>query len=133
MHLAGAIAIDFLTVPTLTFSVLYVCFVLSLDRRRLLHINVTAHPYAEWAARPIVEAVGFDTSIARLIRDRDRTYGAGFDARVNDVGLEQVRVAPTAPRQNGCAERLVGTPRRERLDHVIVLGERPWLPCTHPS
>jgi putative transposase len=72
MHLAAAIAIDFLTVPTVTFNVLYVFFVLSLDRRRLLHINVTAHPYAEWAAQQIVEAVGFDTSIARLIRDRDK-------------------------------------------------------------
>jgi transposase InsO family protein len=127
MHLAGTIAIDFLTVPTVTFNVLYVFFVLSLDRRRLLHVNVTAHPYAEWAAQQIVEAVGFDTSIARLIRDRDRIYGARFDARVNHLGIEQVRIAPRAPWQNGCAERFVATLRRELLDHVIVLGERHLL------
>jgi transposase InsO family protein len=126
-HLAGTIAIDFLTVPTVTFNVLYVFIVLSLDRRRLVHINVTAHPYAEWAAQQIVEAVGFDTSIARLIRDRDGIYGARFDARVNHLGIEQVRIAPRAPWQNGCAERLVGTLRRELLDHVIVLGERHLL------
>jgi hypothetical protein len=99
MHLAGTIAIDFLTVPTVTFNILYVFFVLSLDRRCLLHLNVTAHPYAEWAAQQIVEAVGFDTSIARLIRDRDRIYGAKFDARVNYLGIEQVRIAPRAPWQ----------------------------------
>jgi transposase InsO family protein len=71
-----------------------------------------------------VEAVGFDTSIARLIRDRDGIYGARFDARVNNLGIHQVRIAPRAPWQNGCAERFVGTLRRELLDHVIVLGER---------
>jgi transposase InsO family protein len=127
MQLAGTIAIDFLTVPTVTSNVMYVFFVLSLDRRRLVHINVTAHPYAEWAAQQIVEAVGFDTSIARLIRDRDRIYGARFDARVSRLGIEQVRIAPRAPWQNGCAERFVGTLRRELLDHVIVLGERHLL------
>ena len=142
MHLAGTIAIDFLTVPTVTFNVLYVFFVLSLDRRRLVHINVTAHPYAEWAAQQIVEAVGFDTSIARLIRDRDRIYGhprvtaltafgrtrgPRFDARVNNLGIQQFPIAPRAPWQNGCAERFVGTLRRELLDHVIVLSERHLL------
>jgi transposase InsO family protein len=127
MHLAGTIAIDFLTVPTVAFNVLYVFFVLSLDRRRILHVNVTAHPYAEWAAQQIVEAVGFDTSIARLIRDRDGIYGAKFDARVNHLGIQQTRTAPRAPWQNGCAERFVGTLRRELLDHVIVLGERHLL------
>ena len=96
-HPTGTIAIDFLTVPAVTFRVLYLFLLLSLDRRRLLHINVAAHPYAEWAVHPIVDAVGFDASIARLIRDRGRTCGARFDARVNNLGLEQVRVAPTAP------------------------------------
>jgi transposase InsO family protein len=126
-HLAGAIAIDFLTVPTVTFNVLYVFFVLSLGRRCLLHVNVTAHPYAEWAAQQVVEAVGFDAPIARLIRDRDRIYGAKFDARVNRLGIRQVRTAPRSPWQNGHAERFVGTLRRELLDHVIVLGERHLL------
>jgi putative transposase len=126
-HLAGTIAIDFLTVPTVTFHVLYVFFVLSLERRRILHVNVTAHPYAEWTAQQIVDAVGFDTPVARLIRDRDRVYGAKFDARVNNLGIRQLRIAPKAPWQNGHAERFVGTLRRELLDHVIVLGERHLL------
>ena len=120
-HPTGTIAIDFLTVPTVKFNVLYVFFVLSLDRRRLVHINGTAHPYAEWAAQQIVEAVGFDTSIARLIRDRDRIYGGRFDARIHHLGIEQTRTAPRAPWQIGCAERFVGTLRRELLD---ARGER---------
>ena len=133
MHLPGTLAIDFLTVPTVTFNVLYVFFVLSLDRRRILHINVTAHPYAEWAAQQVVEAVGFDTSISHLIRDRDGIYGAWFDARVNNLGIQQIRIGPRAPWENGCAERFVGTLRREVLDHVIVLGERHllWLVREH--
>jgi len=126
-YLPGTIAIDFLTVPTVTFNVLYVFFVLSLDRRRVLHVNVTADPYAEWAGQQIVEAVGLDTSITRLIRDRDGIYGAKFDARVDHLGIQQTRTAPRAPWQNGCAERFVGTLRRELLDHVIVLGERHLL------
>jgi putative transposase len=127
VHLPGTIAIDFLTVPSVTFNVLYVFFVLSLERRRVLHVNVTAHPYAEWAAQQIVEAVGADTSIVRLIRDRDGIYGAKFDARVNNLGVRQLRIAPRAPWQNAYAERFVGTLRCELLDHVIVLGERHLL------
>src|SRR5260370_41750738 len=84
-HLAGTIAIDFLTVPTATFDVLYVFFVLSLERRQILHVNVTSHPYATWAAQQIVEAVGLDPSIVRLIRDRDGIYGAAFNARVENM------------------------------------------------
>ena len=126
-HLAGTIAIDFLTVPTVTFGILYVFFVLSLERRRLLHINVTAHPRAAWAAQQIVEALGADALPARLVRDRDGIYGAEFDARVDHLGIEQLRIAPRSPWQNGYAERWVGTLRRELLDHVIVLGERHLL------
>lgn len=126
-HLAGTIAIDFLTVPTVTFNVVYVFFVLSLERRRVLHVNVTAHPYAAWAAQQIVEAIGADLVPAHLIRDRDGIYGAAFDARVNRLGIVQVKIAPRSPWQNGYAERWVGTLRRELLDHVIVLGERHLL------
>jgi transposase InsO family protein len=107
--------------------VLYVFFVLSLDRRRLLHVNVTSHPYAVWTAQQIVEAIGFDTGLVRLIRDRDRVYGSVFNARVNTLGMRQLETAPRAPWQNGYAERFVGTLRRENLDHVIVLGERHLL------
>jgi transposase InsO family protein len=126
-HVAGTLAIDFLTVPTVSFNVLYVFFVLSLERRRILHVNVTAHPYAAWAAQQMVEAVGFDTTLNRVIRDRDGIYGKVFDARVKRLGLEQFRIAPRSPWQNGYAERFVGTLRRELLDHVIVLGERHLL------
>jgi transposase InsO family protein len=127
MHLAGTIAIDFLMVPTATFSTLYVFVVLSLARRRLLHVNVTAHPHAAWAAQQIVEAVGPDVDVVRLIRDRDGIYGHAFDERVAGLGIKQWLIAPRSPWQNGYAERLVGTLRRELLDHVIVLGERHLL------
>jgi putative transposase len=93
-HLAGTIAIDFLTVPTVTFQVLYVFFALSLERRRILHVNVTAHPHAAWAAQQIVEAVGPDANVVRLIRDRDGIYGAVFNGRVRNLGIEQLRTAP---------------------------------------
>ena len=126
-HVSGTLAIDFLTVPTVTFNVLYVFFVLSLERRCILHVNVTAHPHAAWTARQLVEAIGFDTAFARLIRDRDGIYGRVFDDRVRNLGLEQLRIAPRSPWQNGYAERFVGTLRRELLDHVIVLGERHLL------
>jgi putative transposase len=126
-QLPGTIAIDFLTVPTVTFGIVYVFFVLSLARRRLLHVNVTAHPRATWTAQQIVEALGTDPVPSRLIRDRDGIYGAEFDARVDHLGIEQLRIAPRSPWQNGFAERWVGTLRRELLDHVIVLGERHLL------
>jgi putative transposase len=126
-HLAGTIAIDFLTVPTVTFNVLYVFFVLSLERRRVLHVNVTAHPYATWAAQQIVEAIGAEIVPARLIRDRDAIFGAEFEARVNNLGVRQICISPRSPWQNGYAERWVGTLRRELLDHVIALGERHLL------
>ena len=127
-HLTGTIAVDFLTVPTVTFRVLYVFFVLSLERRRVLHINVTAHPHAAWTTQQIVEALGPDVPpVERLIRDRDGVFGTMFDARVERLGLRQLRIAPRSPWQNGFAERWVGTLRRELLDHLIVLGERHLL------
>jgi putative transposase len=126
-HLAGTIAIDFLTVPTVTFNILYVFFVLSLERRRVLHVNVTAHPYAQWAAQQMVEAVGADVGPGYLIRDRDAIFGVAFDTRVDHLGIEQVKIAPRSPWQNGYAERWVGTLRRELLDHLVVLGERHLL------
>ena len=122
-HAVGTIAIDFFTVPTVTFGVLYAFFVLSLERRRVLHVNVTAHPTAEWAAQQVVEAVGPDEGFARLVRDRDKIFGAAFDRRVQNLGLTQLRIAPRSPWQNGFAERWVGTARREIIDHVIALGE----------
>ncbi len=132
-HLAGTIAVDFLTVPTVTFGVIYVFFVLSLERRRVLHVNVTSHPYAAWTAQQLVEALGPDVPpVARLIRDRDSIFGAAFDARVANLGVRQLRTAPRSPWQNGFAGRWVGNLRRELLDHVIVLGERHLLRLVRP-
>ena len=127
MHLPGTLAVDFLTVPTVTFDVLYVFFVLSLERRRILHVNVTAHPHAAWTAQQIVEAVGPDGEIVRLIRDRDSIYGSAFDLRVKNLGIEQLVVAPRSPWQNGYTERL----RRDSAPRVARprdrVGERHLL------
>jgi transposase InsO family protein len=128
-HLAGTLAIDFFTVPTVTFDILYVFVVLSLERRLIVHVNVTADPYAEWAAQQIVEAFGHDGVFKTLIRDRDKIFGAAVDHRVNNLGVRQLRIAPRSPWMNGYAERLVGTFRRELTDHVLVLGERHLLRC----
>jgi transposase InsO family protein len=128
-HLAGTLAVDFFTVPTVTFDVLYVFFALSLERRRLLHVHVTAHPYAAWAAQQLVEAFGPDGAFRLLIRDRDKIFGNAFDHRVDNLGVQQLRIAPRSPWQNGYAERLVGTLRRELTDHLIVLSERHLRRC----
>jgi transposase InsO family protein len=126
-HLTGTIAVDFLTVPTVTFGIIYIFFVLSLERRRVLHVNVTRQPHAAWAAQQIVEAIGADLVPVRLIRDRDGIFGAVFDARVDHLGIRQLKIAPRSPWQNCYAERFVGTLRRELLDHLIVVGERQLL------
>lgn len=126
-HLPGTLAIDLLTVPTATFGVLYVFFVLSLERRRVLHVSVSAHPDSAWATRQMIETVTPDVSAERVIHDRDRIFGPTFDARLACIGLEPRRTAPRAPWQNGFAERFAGTIRRELLDHVIVFSERHLL------
>jgi transposase InsO family protein len=110
-----------------TFDIVYVFFVLSLERRRVLHVNVTTHPYAAWAAQQIVEPLGADVAPVRLVRDRDAIFGTAFDARVNNLGVRQFRIAARSPWPNGFAERWIGTLRRELLDHVVVLGERHLL------
>jgi transposase InsO family protein len=123
-HLGSMASIDFLTVPTATFRVLYVFLVLSHDRRRVVHWNVTSHPGAQWTAQQIIEAFPDDTTPRYMIRDRDGIYGERFLGRVEGMGIEQVLTAPRSPWQNSYAERLVGSIRRECLDHVIVLSER---------
>src|SRR5271166_1077069 len=102
-------------VSTVTFGQLYV--VLSLERRRLLHINVTAHPTPAWTAQQMVEALPEETSRRHLIRDRDAIYGTEFRRRVTGMGLVEVPIAPRSPWQNGYVERFVGSLRRECLDH----------------
>jgi transposase InsO family protein len=99
--------------------------VLATDRRRILHFDVTEHPTAEWTARQqIVEAFPWDDATRYLLRDRDGIYGAGFRKRVHGLGIQEVLTAARSPWQNPYVERVIGTIRREYLDHVVVLSER---------
>jgi putative transposase len=123
-HLQEAVAIDFAVVSTLRFGLLYVFVVLGLERRRLLHVNASAHPTAAWTAQQMVEALPEETALRYLIRDRDSIYGAEFRQRVAGMNLVELPIAPRSPWQNGYAERFVGSLRRECLDHVIALNER---------
>ncbi|MDJ0853192.1 MAG: integrase core domain-containing protein [Myxococcota bacterium] len=106
----------------MTFQLLFV--VLSLERRRVLHLNVTAHPTARWTAQQLVEALPWEPGPRSLIRDRDRIYGKAFRQRAETLGLQEVVTAPRSPWRNAYVECFIGSLRRECLDHVIVLGER---------
>ena len=122
-HVGELVSIDFLTVPTATFRVLFVLIVLAHDRRKILHFNVTEHPTAEWTARQLVQAF-YETKPPRyLIRDRDGVYGLRFQDQLKALEIEEVVIAPHSPWQSPYVERVIGTLRRECLDHVIVLGE----------
>lgn len=101
--------------------------VLDLVRRRVLHINVTAHPTAAWTAQQVVEALPWTTAAGYVVRDRDGIYGEGFRRRVAAFGLEPVVIAARSPWQNVYAERFIGSLRRECLDHIIALDERHLL------
>jgi len=116
-------SIDFLVVPTLTFKILFVLVVLSHDRRKVVHFGVTPNPTAEWTAQQITEAFPWDEAPSFLIRDRHRTYGRVFRDRVTAMGIMEVPTAPRSPWQNGYVERIIGSIRRECLDHVIALNE----------
>jgi transposase InsO family protein len=118
------VSIDFFTVPTARLRVLFVLVVLAHHRRRVVHFNVTEHPTAHWTAQQIVEAFPNDTAPSALLRDRDTVYGAAFRHRVKGMGIREVLTAPSSPWQNPFAERLIGSIRRECLDHVLVLSER---------
>jgi putative transposase len=116
--------IDFFTVPTATFRILYVFIVLSHDRRHIVHFNVTAHPTAQWTAQQLFEAFPFDSVPRYLLRDRDAIYGEMVQRRIKSLGIEEVVTAPRSPWQNPFCERVIGSIRRDCLDHVIVLNER---------
>ena len=126
-HLADLAAIDFFIVPTVTFRILYVLLIMSHDRRRILHFNVTTSPSAQWTAQQVVEAFPYETRPRFLLRDRDKIFGSTFIRRVKSMGTEEVVTAPGSPWQNPYCERLIGSIRRECLDHVIVRGERHLL------
>ena len=117
-------AMDFFTVPTAKFRVLYVFIVLSHDRRRVVHFNATQQPTAQWTAQQLVEAFPFDTAPRYLQRDRDAIYGKKVHRRIKSLGIEDVVSAPRSPWQNPYVERVIGSIRRECLDHVIILNER---------
>ncbi len=122
-HVAELASVDFFVVPTATFRVLYVFVVLLHPRRRIVLFNVTDSPTATWTARQIIEAFPDDSAPRYLLRDRDSIYGGEFQRRVKGMGLAEVLTAPRSPWQNPFAERVIGTIRRELLDHVIVLNE----------
>ena len=116
-------AADFFTVHTLRFQTLYVVFFIAHDRRTVMHLHVTAHPTAEWVWRQLIHATPWGHGPRFLIRDRDRSYGGDFIARARRVGIQTVLTPIATPQANGIAERLIGTLRRECLDHVIVVNE----------
>jgi putative transposase len=121
-HIGSLVSVDFFTVPTVLFKVLFVFVVLAHNRRRVVHVNVTDAPTARWTAQQLVEAFPWDTAPRDLLRDRDAIYGAVFSRQVQALGIHEVTIAPRAPWQNPYVERLIGTLRRECLDHVVVLN-----------
>ena len=122
-HARDLIALDFFTVPTATFRIFLVLIVLSHDRRRILHFNVTEHPTAVWTGRQLLEACGMEETPRFLLRDRDAVYGAEFRRQAAVLDIEDIMTAPQSPWQNPYAERLIGSIRRECLDHMIILAE----------
>jgi transposase InsO family protein len=123
-HSKDLVSIDFFVVPTVTFRLLYVFVVLEHERRRVVHINVTDGPSARWTGQQIVNAFPYDSAPKYMIRDRDNIYGADCVRKVRAMHIEQVITAPRSPWQNPYCERVIGTIRRDCLDHVIVLGEQ---------
>ena len=123
-HASQLASMDFFTVPTATFRVLFVLVILSHDRRRIVHVNVTAHPTAEWTAQQLREAWPDDTAPAFLVRDRDTIFGGSVQRTLQGMGVQEVVTAPRSPWQNPFVERVIGSIRRECLDHIIIWNER---------
>ena len=126
-HADGIASMDLFVVPTISFRLLYAFLILRHGRRELLWLGVTAHPNAEWIARQLTETYGWQKTPRYIIRDRDRVYGPTFVRRLRAMGIRDRPIAPRSPWQNGCAERLIGSIRRDCLDHVLVFGERHLL------
>jgi transposase InsO family protein len=122
-HSTDVISLDFFTVPTITFRLLHVWVFLSYDRRKIIHFNVTDHPTSEWATHQLRNAF-YDQEIPKfLIRDRDSIFGVDFIGSVSALGLRPILAAYRSPWQNGFVERLIGSIRRECLDHLIIVNE----------
>src|SRR5215510_12840830 len=123
-HSPDIAAMDLFVAPTLGFDLLYAFIIVRLARRELVWINVTPHPTADWIARQITEAFPWNEAPRYLIRDRDRAYGAAVMRRLRAMGIRDKPIAPGSPWQDAYAERLIGTIRRECVDHIVALGER---------
>ena len=123
-HMRDTVAIDFFIVPTARLRVLFVLVVLAHDRRRAIFFNVTEHPTAEWTAQQLVEAFPWEPPPKYLLRDRDAIYGGHFRKRVRSLGMKDRPTAPRSPWQNPYVERVIGSIRRECLDHAVVLDRR---------
>ena len=122
-HLTSLVSLDFFTVPTLTGRVLFVLVLLSHHRRRIVHLRITEHPTAAWTAQQLIEAFPEDTAPRWLLRDRDAIYGVIFRRRVAGMGIGEVITSPRSPWQNPFVERLIGSIRRECLDHVVIFSQ----------
>jgi transposase InsO family protein len=123
-HAKDIVSIDFFTVPTVTFRILFVFVVLSNDRRRIIHFNVTNAPTAAWTGQQMIEAFPWDTAPRFILRDRDGIYGHDFVRRVGSMGIEEIVISARSPWQNPYVERVIGSIRRECLDHTIVFTEK---------
>ena len=123
-HADGIAAMDLFVVPTISFRLLYALLIMGHDRRQILWFGVIAHPTAEWIANQLTEACGWEQIPRYLIRDRDGAYGESFLRRVRSIGIRDRPTSPRSPWQNAYAERLIGSIRRECIDHVVVFGER---------
>ncbi|MGO9452272.1 MAG: integrase core domain-containing protein [Candidatus Binataceae bacterium] len=116
--------IDMFIVPSATFRLLFVMLIPAHDRRKIVRFDVTQHPTAGWLSRQLTEAFPWDTAPRFLLRDRDASYGAAFSKRVEAMGITEVVTAPRSPWQNPYVERVIGSIRRECLDHLVIFNER---------
>jgi transposase InsO family protein len=123
-HADGIASLDLFVVPTISFQLLYGLLILKHGRREILCLAATAHPSAEWISRQLMEAYGWEEGPCYLVRDRDNVYGEVFIRRLRAMGIRDRPIAPRSPWQNGYCERLIGSIRRECLDHIVVFGER---------
>jgi transposase InsO family protein len=123
-HAEGFAAIDMFVVASASFRLLYVMIILGHDRRKILRTAVTKHPTAAWLSRQVTEAFPWDTAPRYLLRDRDTSYGSDFRSQVEAMGITEVITAPRSPWQNAHVERVIGSIRRECLDHIVIFNER---------
>jgi transposase InsO family protein len=123
-HADGIASMDLFVVPTISFRLLYGLLILWHGRRQILWLGLTAHPTSEWMARQLTEACGWERTPEYLVRDRDSVYGEIFTRRLRAMGIRDRPIAPRSPWQNGHTERLIGSLRRECLDHVVVFNEQ---------